>query len=150
MCQPLPTLHRNVRGWAVFSGGKRCKSLGDKGRSFFRGARRGGPGRTVRIPGRAMRNAKWGTNGEWGGWGYSDKEEQTSVGRVACSGNLATTGTFYFCASWAFCGQISSSPHKAQKPRKRRHHCAVVRVRFGLVLTLRLGANANRRLSRFT
>jgi hypothetical protein len=39
--KPLPTLHRKVRGGAVFSGGKRCKSLGDKGRRFFWGCQEG-------------------------------------------------------------------------------------------------------------
>jgi hypothetical protein len=82
--------------------------------------------------------------------GYNEQEVET-VGRVAWSGSHATACTVCLCAFCAsFCGQLSSSPQKAQKPQKRRHHCVVIRVRFGRFPTLRLGVTATRRLTLFT
>jgi hypothetical protein len=93
-----------------FQGGSVVSRWGIRGKDFFGSARRGGPGRTVRIPGKCgMRNAKRRMgNGEE--WAYSEKkrrprsEEQQqrwakyggfewrpSVGRVAWSGNHTTT-----------------------------------------------------------
>ena len=77
--QPLPTLHRKVRGGAVFSGGKRCKSLGDKGRSFLGGAPRG----AAQVE-RCVYLGKWLVASGWTSWtSWTSRTSRTRAEEVS-------------------------------------------------------------------